>query len=160
MTEHLAYYKSEVGTVTIAGNEDGITWMHIDDRKIPKTGKVHPSLKKAVQQVDEYFRGERKKFDLKLNPQPEGTEFQQRVWKELLKVPYGKTASYHDIAKRIGKPNANRAVGNANHQNRIPLIIPCHRIIGSDGKLTGYGGATTAKEGLWRKEWLLKFESE
>lgn len=157
-SEHLAYVKSPIGTVTIAGNEDGIAWMHIDDRKIPEGHRTHKSLARAKRQVEEYFDGKRKDFDLKLNPQPTGTEFQQKVWDAVYKVPYGKTASYGEIARKINRPKAVRAVGGANRHNRIPLVIPCHRIIGSNRKLTGYGGTTTSEAGVWRKEWLLKFE--
>ncbi len=111
---------------------------------------VDPALEECVAQLDQYFKGTRKDFSLKLAL--EGTEFQQQVWRELSNIPYGQTASYLDIARAIGNEQAVRAVGAANGQNPISIIIPCHRVIGSDGKLTGYGG------GLWRKEWLLTHE--
>jgi methylated-DNA-[protein]-cysteine S-methyltransferase len=112
----------------------------------PRGDLRHPAIRK----VDEYFRGARKKFSLKLLPQ--GTPFQKLVWQQLKRIPYGKVVSYGDVARAIGKPHAFRAVGNANNKNPIGIIIPCHRVIGSDGKLVGYGS------GIWRKEWLLKHE--
>ena len=108
-------------------------------------------LKKCVQQLDEYFTGNRKEFELTLSPK--GTEFQGKVWTELLKVPFGKTRSYLEQSKKLGDVKAIRAVASANGRNPISIIIPCHRIIGSDGSLTGYAG------GIWRKKWLLEHES-
>lgn len=107
-------------------------------------------IKNAYRQLVEYFNKQRKTFDLPLAP--EGTEFQMKVWKALSDIPYGKTRSYKEIAIAIGNPKAVRAVGMANNKNPIPIIIPCHRVIGSDGKLVGYGG------GLEIKEYLLKLE--
>ncbi len=107
-------------------------------------------LKDSVLQIVEYFAGKRKKFDLKI--QPVGTDFQLKVWNEVNKVPFGKTVSYLDIAKKTGSKNNTRAVGLANGKNPIPIIIPCHRIIGTNGKLTGYAG------GLEIKKWLLQHE--
>ncbi len=104
----------------------------------------------AARQLAEYFRGGRREFELELSF--EGTEFQKRVWRSLLEVPFGHLASYKDIAEAVGKPKASRAVGAANGANPIAIIAPCHRVIGANGKLVGYGG------GLWRKEWLLKHE--
>ena len=104
----------------------------------------------AREQLTAYFAGERKSFDLKLNPV--GTEFQLQVLEELQKIPYGITASYGDIAKRIGRPKAVRAVGAANGRNPIPIIIPCHRVIGSTGKLTGFGGGIPTKKALLKLE--------
>jgi O-6-methylguanine DNA methyltransferase len=97
-----------------------------------------------------YFKGRRQKFSVPLLLQ--GTDFQKSVWRQLKKIPFGRTASYAEIAKAIGNPRAFRAVGNANNKNPIPIMIPCHRVIGSDGQLVGFGG------GLWRKEWLLSHE--
>ena len=104
-----------------------------------------------MQQLDEYFNGTRTAFNLKLNPQ--GTGFQQRVWKELLNIPHGKTRSYLEQSKKLGDVKAIRAVASANGKNPIWILIPCHRIIGSDGSLTGYAGR------LWRKKWLLEHEN-
>jgi methylated-DNA-[protein]-cysteine S-methyltransferase len=104
----------------------------------------------AARQLKEYFAGTRRKFDLRLRMQ--GTDFQQRVWRTLTEIPYGETWSYGQLAKHIGSPNASRAVGLANGRNPIAVIVPCHRVIGADGSLTGFGG------GLPRKRWLLTHE--
>ena len=111
-----------------------------------------PFIHETYQQLSEYFQGKRKKFTIPLNPQ--GTRFQKKVWKELLKIPYGTTCTYQEIAKKIGHPKAYRAVGNANHQNPIPILIPCHRVVGKNNKLTGY------TLGLPIKEYLLQLEKE
>jgi methylated-DNA-[protein]-cysteine S-methyltransferase len=108
-------------------------------------------LEEAVRQLRAYFEGELREFDLPLAPQ--GTEFQKRVWRELRNIPYGTTISYGELARRVGNPNGSRAVGLANGANPISIIIPCHRVIGSNGKLTGYGG------GLERKQLLLALEA-
>ncbi|MCU1306360.1 MAG: ogt [Acidobacteriaceae bacterium] len=105
---------------------------------------------RVEKQVLEYFTGKRKTFDLALAP--EGTPFQQRVWQELLRIPYGETISYGELATRVGNPKASRAVGGANGQNPISLIVPCHRVIGSDLSLTGYGGGLNVKEALLKHE--------
>jgi len=112
---------------------------------------IPPYLQECIQQLNEYFNKIRTTFNLKLNPQ--GTDFQKRVWKELLNVPHGKTRSYLEQSKKLGDVKAIRAVASANGKNPIWIVIPCHRIIGSDGSLTGYAG------GLWRKKWLLELES-
>ncbi len=114
-------------------------------------GQATPLLQEAARQLEEYFAGRRQNFDLPLAPQ--GTPFQQKVWAALHRIPYGHTAAYNDIAQTIGSPNACRAVGMANHRNPIPVIIPCHRVIGTGGKLTGYAG------GLDKKQLLLELES-
>jgi methylated-DNA-[protein]-cysteine S-methyltransferase len=110
----------------------------------------HPILVEAARQFDQYFAGRRKKFELKL--EFHGTDFQKRVWSELLKIPFGETRSYGEIAKRLGNVNAMRAVGGANGQNPIPIVAPCHRVIGASGDLVGFGG------GLDVKAYLLNFE--
>src|SRR5580704_1170966 len=107
-------------------------------------------LEKTIRQLRSYFAGEREEFDLSLAP--EGTRFQQEVWKRLCDIPYGETISYGELARKIGNPNASRAVGLANGRNPIPILVPCHRVIGADGSITGYGG------GLERKRWLLAHE--
>jgi methylated-DNA-[protein]-cysteine S-methyltransferase len=150
MKIHTAYYYSPIGLIEITGNEDGLLSLYFKDEKIENSTKIHPSLKECVYQLDEYFNGIRKEFGLKLNLQ--GTEFQKKVWKQLEKIHFGKTKSYLQISKQIGDSNATRAVGKANGSNPISILIPCHRVIGSNGKLIGYGG------GLWRKEWLLNHE--
>jgi methylated-DNA-[protein]-cysteine S-methyltransferase len=112
----------------------------------------HPVIEKCVQQLQEYFEGKRKIFDLPL--QQKGSVFQQNVWAELLKIDYGKTISYLELSKRVGDVKAIRAVGTTNGKNQIAIIVPCHRVIGSDGSLTGYAGE------LWRKKWLLEHEGK
>jgi methylated-DNA-[protein]-cysteine S-methyltransferase len=110
----------------------------------------HAILDDAAGQLDEYFDGQRQDFDVDLGPA--GTDFQQTVWKALCEIPYGQTVSYGELARRVGNPKASRAVGLANGRNPISIVVPCHRVIGANGSLTGYGG------GLHRKEWLLAHE--
>ena len=150
MELYTTYYSSPLGLIEITGNDEGISAVYFVDERKNNSTKAHPSLKECVYQLDEYFKGIRKEFGLKLNHS--GTDFQKRVWEQLLAIPFGKTVSYLDISKKLGDPNATRAVGNANGSNPICIIIPCHRIIGASGKLVGYSG------GLWRKEWLLNHE--
>jgi methylated-DNA-[protein]-cysteine S-methyltransferase len=146
-----AFYQSEIGLIKITGSEAGIEGVYFVDEEVQLTAAQPPDcLKNGLAQLEEYFRGKRQKFSLKL--QPQGTDFQKEVWKQLLKIPYGRTVSYGDIAAALGDKNAVRAVGSANGKNPISIIVPCHRVIGSNGKLIGYGG------GVWRKEWLLKHE--
>ncbi len=145
-----AYYRSEIGLLEITGTQKEILSVNFVKKKGQAEATLSPALKTCLRQLDEYFRGKRRKFSVRLRL--EGTAFQKRVWGELLKVGYGKTASYRDIAIAAGRPKAVRAVGNTNRLNPVSIIVPCHRIIGSDGKLVGYGG------GLWRKEWLLEHE--
>ena len=152
MKIYKAYYPSEVGLLEITAVDQGITGLRFVKNK-PKAQLVsHPHLLKCFRQLDEYFQGKRRKFDLRLRP--EGTDFQKKVWDELRKIPFGKTTSYREVARAISRPKAFRAVGAANGRNPIAVIIPCHRVIGSDGSLMGFGG------GLWRKERLLKHERE
>ena len=145
-------YPSPVGLLEISGNDYGIESILYDSGNNHPVTIVQGLLKECIEQLNEYFAGKRKVFDLPLNPQ--GTDFQKRVWAELQKIPYGKTVSYLDIARNIGDVNSTRAVGNANGKNKLNILIPCHRVIGINGKLTGYGG------GLWRKKWLLELEME
>lgn len=155
-----AYYKSPIGVATIVGDENGIQSIIFEDNVASSsmnelasfTQKEIPNcLQDCVKQLDEFFNGTRTEFDLKLNPS--GTDFQKQVWNELLNIPFGKTRSYLEQTKKIGDPKAIRAVASANGKNPISIIIPCHRVIGSDGSLTGYAG------GIWRKKWLLEHES-
>ncbi len=152
MKEYKTYYQSEIGWLEIIGTEDVVKAVEFIEPEEKEENNAHPpaAVAACVTQLDGYFKGKRQEFLLKLAP--EGTEFQKAVWHQLLEVPFGKTVSYLDIAKAIGNEKAVRAVGAANGQNPIAIIVPCHRIIGSNGKLTGYGG------GLWRKEWLLNHE--
>lgn len=148
--EHIAFYHSEIGWIKISGTEAGIRSLYfVEDAEVFEI-KPHPCLQECLRQLDEYFRGKRLTFSLKLLP--EGTDFQKKVWKQLLAIPYGNTVSYQDIAAALGDKNAVRAVGSANGKNPISIIVPCHRVIGRNGNLIGYGG------GVWRKEWLLKHE--
>jgi methylated-DNA-[protein]-cysteine S-methyltransferase len=145
-----AYYLSPIGPLEVCGTSEGIVSVTFVKRRLPNDRNLPECVKEGIQQLDEYFKGARKNFSLKLLLQ--GTPFQKLVWQRLKKVPYGKLVSYGAVARAIGKPNAYRAVGNANNKNPIAIIIPCHRVIGSDGNLVGYGS------GLWRKEWLLNHE--
>ena len=150
MQIYKAYYKSPLGPIEIVGCSDSILTLNFVEEMQAENGKQPFCAKECLKQLEEYFNGRRQKFFLKLAPA--GTDFQKSVWRRLEKISYGKTVSYAEIAADLGNPNACRAVGNANGKNPISIIIPCHRVIGSDGDLTGYGG------GLWRKRWLLKFE--
>ena len=145
-----AYYKSPLGAIEIVGTQDSIRSLNFVELEGSGDAELPFCLKACLKQIDEYFWGKRKEFLIKLDPQ--GTDFQKSVWRQLEKIPYGAVVSYREIADIIGKPKAYRAVGSANGQNPIAIIIPCHRVIGSDGRLTGYGG------GLWRKDWLIKHE--
>lgn len=147
----LCFIKSPLGFTKIVGDEYGIASISILDSEETLTTLIPNSLKLCVKQLQEYFDGNRTAFDLKLNPK--GTEFQKKVWKELVKIPYGKTVSYLDLAKKLGDAKAIRAVASANGKNPLWIIVPCHRVIGSDGSLTGYAG------GLHRKQWLLNHEN-
>ncbi len=150
MKEFKAYYPSPIGPLEVSGTFEGILSVTFAEKRFPNDRNLPECVKEGIQQLDEYFKGVRKSFSLKLLLQ--GTPFQKLVWQRLKKIPYGKLVSYGDVARAIGKPHAYRAVGNANNKNPIPIIIPCHRVIGSDGNLVGYGS------GLWRKEWLLNHE--
>jgi methylated-DNA-[protein]-cysteine S-methyltransferase len=148
--EFKAYCLSPIGPLEVSGTSQGIVSVTFVKRKLPNDRTLPECVKKGIQQLDEYFKGARKSFSLKLIPQ--GTPFQKLVWRRLKRIPYGKLVSYGDVARAISNPQAYRAVGNANNKNPIAIIIPCHRVVGSDGKLVGYGS------GIWRKEWLLNHE--
>ena len=141
---------SPVGIIEISGSESGIRSVIFLDKESEPT-EVPGCLQECVYQLNEYFAGKRRQFELKLDPQ--GTGFQLKVWEKLQLIPFGKTISYLELARMTGSETNTRAVGNANGKNKINIIVPCHRVIGSNGKLTGYGG------GLWRKEILLKLEA-
>ena len=144
-------YESPIGVVEIEATRSEVTLVEFVKGRAPRAGSgSSPALDAAVRQLDEYFRGRRRVFELMLRLG--GTEFQNRVWRALLDVGYGETASYGEIARAVGRPKSMRAVGAANGRNPISIIVPCHRIIGGSGDLTGYGG------GLWRKAWLLRHE--
>lgn len=142
------YLKSPIGIVEIKTKENKIISLDFVDKIYEE--RLDDLIIKAKKELNEYFDGKRKYFDLPLNII--GTDFQIKVWNELLKIEYGKTLSYKDIAIKIGNEKASRAIGNANNKNKIAILIPCHRVIGKNGKLVGYEG------GLWRKEWLLNHE--
>lgn len=144
------HYDSPIGILEISGDEEGITGVRFVERKIDPEPAMPLPLKECCRQLYEYFVGSRKEFALKVRLQ--GTEFQQKVWDRLAKIPYGETLSYKELAMAIENEKAFRAVGSANGRNNIAIIIPCHRVIAHDGSLGGYGG------GLWRKKWLLEHE--
>lgn len=145
-----AFINSPLGITKIEGDENGISVISVLSEG-ELTSKIPLELKEAVTQLQEYFEGKRTNFDFKLNPK--GTDFQQKVWQELLKIPFGKTMSYMDLSKKLGDVKAIRAVASANGKNPLWIVVPCHRVIGTDGSLTGYAG------GLWRKKWLLEHEN-
>ncbi len=154
------YVKSPLGTTKIKGDENGICVISIlqeDDSKAEleqakQISKTIPlELKLAVKELAEYFEGNLTTFTFLMNPK--GTDFQKKVWNALLEIPYGKTISYLDLSKQLGDVKAIRAVASANGKNPLWIVVPCHRVIGSDGSLTGYAG------GLWRKKWLIDHEN-
>lgn len=140
-----------LGIAKITGDDTGLSALTILSNANAVSDTIPDVLQDCVYQLQEYFNGERQQFDLKLNP--EGTEFQKRVWELLEDIPYGKTLSYLELSKRFGDVKAIRAVASANGKNPFWIIVPCHRVIGSDGSLTGYAG------GIHRKKWLLDHES-
>ena len=142
---------TSLGYAKIIGDIDGISSVTILDSEEKVTDIIPEVLEDCAIQLKEYFEGARKVFSLKLNPQ--GTDFQKQVWKQLEQIPYGKSISYLELSKQLGDVKAIRAVANANGKNPLWIVIPCHRVIGSDGSLTGYAG------GLHRKQWLLNHES-
>ena len=149
------WLESPTGKLLLVGDESGLRAVSFAQgrtppRVSPNWENDHALLREPVRQLRAFFAGELQRFDLPLKP--EGTEFQLRVWNALLEIPYGETTSYGELARRLGNPAASRAVGLANGSNPIAIVIPCHRVIGSTGKLTGYGG------GLENKRWLLDFE--
>jgi methylated-DNA-[protein]-cysteine S-methyltransferase len=150
----IVFYESDFGSIGITENNGRITNVYITGDELPKDMELYetPLLKEAVRQLEGYFAGELKVFTLPL--EPDGTAFMKKVWSALCEIPYGKTATYRDIAEKVGNPKAARAVGLANNRNPIPIFIPCHRVIGADGSLTGYRG------GLEIKKRLLDLEKE
>ena len=146
----IVYIDSPLGITKIEGDEQGIAII-----SVLSEGELSPEipavLQLAVTQLQEYFAGNRTEFSFVLNPK--GTDFQQKVWQELLQIPYGKTTSYLELSKKLGDVKAIRAVASANGKNPLWIVVPCHRVIGTDGSLTGYAG------GLWRKQWLLEHEN-
>jgi methylated-DNA-[protein]-cysteine S-methyltransferase len=144
--------ETPIGLLLLAGDREAIRFIRFP--KKGKTQKPEPdwqesssgAVREAVKQLREYFAGHRTEFDLPVSP--DGTTFQRAVWRQLQNIPYGQTISYGELARRVGNPKASRAVGGANHANPIPIVIPCHRVIGANGKLTGFGGGLPIKEAL------------
>ncbi|MCG2460876.1 methylated-DNA--[protein]-cysteine S-methyltransferase [Flavobacteriaceae bacterium F89] len=151
MNREQVFIKTPLGIAKLEGDQEGLTSFVVLDGDEQPTTVIPEVLEDAVYQLREYFEGERKRFSLTLNPR--GTDFQKRVWEELQQIPYGKTISYLELSKKVGDVKAIRAVAAANGQNPLWIVVPCHRVIGSDGSLTGYAG------GLHRKKWLLEHES-
>lgn len=150
---YTAYYQSPIGTIEIKGTQDGIlSVLFLEEDKVKVSEAMPACLEHCINELDQYFQGLLKDFSVPLITQ--GTDFQKRVWETLQTIPFGTTLSYRDIAVRIDNPKAVRAVGNANGKNMHSIIVPCHRVIGSQGDLTGYEG------GIWRKEWLLEHEKK
>lgn len=158
---HYAVMESPVGPLLIAATEKGLRCLQFHRGKLPEPAKdeltkdelwieSRARLQPYQDQINAYFRGELRDFTCKLDLV--GTEFQKQCWNALLRIPYGATCSYAEIARQVGRPQAFRAVGQANHNNPIPIIIPCHRVLGANGTLTGYGGGLETKEKLLRLE--------
>jgi len=145
-----ANYNSPIGLLEIKSGGETISEVLFQEEQTEEENSCDV-IKQCKKQLDEYFSKRRKTFDLPLAPN--GTSFQKQVWDQLQKIPFAKTISYLQLARELGDEKKIRAAGTANGRNPIPIIIPCHRVIGSDGSLVGYGG------GLWRKKWLLEFES-
>jgi len=161
MSITIAYYQSPVGVLELKSNGDTLSHLlfcnswkgnAINEAGINFTIPPSAAIQNCITQLDEYFAGRRMEFTIDIVQ--EGTAFQQTVWRELCNIPYGKTISYLELSKRIGNVKAIRAVGTANGTNHVSIIVPCHRVIGSNGSLVGYGGD------LWRKKWLLEHEAK
>ena len=147
----LTVFDSPVGILALQAEDGAITKRYLPGGALPDGGEEESALlRQGREQVLEYLSGKRRTFDLPLAPA--GTPFQRSVWRALLAIPYGETRSYRDIALAVGRPRAVRAVGQANHHNPIPILIPCHRVVGADGTLTGYAGGLALKEKLLRLE--------
>ena len=144
------YYESPVGALTLAENEGRLVCLLFGKRKIDMPYGENDFLRGVIMQLDAYFAGERRSFDIL--SEMRGTPFQKKVWTALQSIPYGSTVSYKELAEMIGSPKACRAVGGANNKNPISIIVPCHRVVGADGKLTGYGGGVDNKAYLLRLE--------
>jgi len=150
---YYTHYESPVGLLQIGGTDNYITELTFLDNKdqiLHGEPGISDTIHQCTEQLIEYFAGRRKNFNIPVHQ--EGTDFQKRVWSELMEIPFGKTISYLDMAKRLGDPKCIRAAASSNGKNHIAIIVPCHRVIGSDKSLVGYGG------GMWRKKWLLQHE--
>lgn len=149
LEKSIAYFKTPLGIAKITGDENGISEISVLDEGEVSI-EIPLFLQEAISQINAYFEGTRTHFSFKMNPL--GTEFQKKVWNSLLEIPYGKTRTYLEQSKILGDVKAIRAVASANGKNPLWIVVPCHRVIGTDGSLTGYAG------GLWRKKWLLEHE--
>jgi AraC family transcriptional regulator, regulatory protein of adaptative response / methylated-DNA-[protein]-cysteine methyltransferase len=154
---YITQIETPVGMMVAAATESGICILEFSDKKRIKTGNEYNEagnvhLNKLKKELREYFSGKRKEFTVPLDP--EGTPFQKQVWQALCTIPFGSTVSYYSLAETLGNPLSVRAVANANARNPVSVIIPCHRVIGGKGNLTGYAG------GLWRKKWLIEHENK
>jgi len=151
--KYITYLKTPIGQVKLTADDNAVNsiFFVFNDTEIEEEN-INSILSQCKKELSEYFAGKRKTFDVPIRQA--GTEFQQRVWSELVKISYGKTVSYNHIAIALGDKKSVRVVGNSNGKNQISIIVPCHRVIGSDGSLTGYAG------GLWRKKWLLNHEGK
>jgi methylated-DNA-[protein]-cysteine S-methyltransferase len=153
ISKFVTYLKSPIGQIKLTGDDKSVnSILFVFDDTEMEEENLNSVLIQCKNELLEYFAGKRKEFEVPVAQA--GTEFQQKVWNELLKIPYGKTVSYNFIAELLGDKKSIRAVGGSNGKNQISIIVPCHRVIGSDGSLTGYAG------GLWRKKWLLNHEKE
>lgn len=147
-----AYYHSPVGWLKIEEEDDAIHSILFMNEEPLQSSETSSAIKQCMEQLDEYFQGSRRTFDF--NMDQEGTDFQKKVWNELTRIPFGKTISYLQLSERLGDVKSIRAAGSANGKNQLSIVVPCHRVIGSNGKLVGYAGE------LWRKDWLLKHEAK
>lgn len=152
MRTYTSYYSSPLGRLKIQCSDEAVHAIVFMNEELPVENDKHEMLRLCKGQLDDYFSGRRKAFDLPL--QQTGTPFQQKVWDLLTQIPFGKTISYNDLSKQYGDLKAIRAVASANGKNNLAIIVPCHRVIGSNQSLTGYAG------GLWRKKWLLEHEAK
>jgi len=157
--QHQTTMQTPIGELVLVASDGGLREIRLpiderSDRGRPDSAD-HPILKETRRQLDEYFRGARREFDLPL--ELEGSPFQREVWDALGRIPFGATESYGRLAERVGRPGAARAVGGANARNRLPIVVPCHRVIGASGALTGYGGPS--EEGIAMKRWLIDHET-
>jgi len=159
LNKRVFLYEYELGALLISGTDEfveSILFLKSDDEarrnSFEKSSSASGPVRQCISQLDEYFAGKRRIFDFPFR-QP-GTDFQQSVWNELVKIPYGQSISYLELARRLGNPKSIRAVGTTNGKNQLSIVVPCHRVIGSNGSLVGYGGE------LWRKKWLLENEAK
>ena len=150
--KYYSHINSPVGLIEISGDDEFVRSVLFVDEANEESAELSKALRECKKQLQEYFDGKRKVFEVSLTQ--EGTDFQQRVWGQLMAIDFGKTRSYMQLAKALGDPKCIRAAGTANGKNQLAIIVPCHRVVGSDGKLVGYAG------GLHRKKWLLDFEAK